>query len=97
MPPLRDRGRRASLAVDEAARTRLVRELDRVLSEEGTATLMGLLPASGGDIATKRDLALLEARIEAKIEAAINAQTRTLLLGFLAANLAFAGMVLGLS
>jgi hypothetical protein len=85
------------MAVDEAARTRLVRELDRVLSEEGTATLMALLPVSAEDIATKADLALLKAELEATIANAINAQTRTLLLGFLAANLAVAGIVLGLS
>lgn len=57
--------------------------------------------SSAEDVATKHDLALLEARIAAKLEAAIgsaiNGQTRTLLLGFLATNLAFAGIVLGLS
>lgn len=63
---------------------------------------MSALPPRGEDYATKRDLAqgLGEVRsemaqMEARLLTAINNQTKTLLLGFLGSNLAFAALILG--
>lgn len=65
-------------------------------------TFMSALPPRGEDYATKRDLArgLGEVRsemaqTEARLLTAIDNQTRTLLLGFLGSNLAFAALILG--
>jgi len=57
------------MPVDERARHLLYRKLEAVLGPEEAGTLMGHLPPAGwADIATKRDLEILEHRLTAKIE-----------------------------
>jgi hypothetical protein len=57
------------MPVDERARHRLYRKLEPVLGSEEAGTLMELLPAVGfADLATKKDLEILEHRLSAKIE-----------------------------
>lgn len=57
------------MPVDERARHLLYRKLEAVLGAEEAGTLMGHLPPAGwADLATKRDLEILEHRLTAKIE-----------------------------
>jgi len=57
------------MPVDERARHLLYRKLEAVLGPEEAGTLMGHLPPAGwADLATKRDLEILEHRLTAKIE-----------------------------
>jgi len=88
------------MTVDEGDRFRLGRKLETLLGEQEAVTLMSALPPRGEEFATKRDLsqglAELEARLVGALTAAITTQTRTLLLGFLGSNLAFAALILGL-
>lgn len=56
------------MAVDEAARHQLYTSLESTLGSEPTSTLMSLLPPVGGaDVATKQDLAILEANLHRDI------------------------------
>lgn len=58
------------MAIDEAARHKMFQRFQEVLGEEEAATLMELLPPVGwADVATKRDLDALEARLETRMEA----------------------------
>ena len=67
------------MPVDEAARHRLFNRLEQVLGTEEAVCLMSSLPAFPiEDLATKRDLELLEHRILATIRHDITTQTRTL-------------------
>ena len=89
------------MAIDEPTRYRLHQRLDEVLGRDEAAALMACLPPLGwGDVATKADLRsgleLTEQRILATMRAEMNAQTRTLMLGFLGANLSFAALVLAI-
>ena len=57
------------MPVDESRRHRLYEAARRLIGEEEAATLMEYLPPVGwGDVATRRDLELLEARLDARIE-----------------------------
>jgi hypothetical protein len=57
------------MAVDERARHRLYRRLEEVLGTEEAGTLMTQLPpVSIQDLATKRDLEILEHKLTAKME-----------------------------
>ena len=70
------------MAVDEQRRKRLHDALERAHGAEEAATMMELVPPVGwADVATKRDLDQLEARLDARFEARLlremNEQTRT--------------------
>ncbi len=72
------------MAVDERRRHALYVRLERVLGAAEARTLMEHLPPLGwGDVATKRDLDLLEQRVLATVRAEIgtqiHAQTRTMI------------------
>jgi len=61
------------MASDDRARGLLFERLDEALGGDAADTLMGYLPPVGwADVATKNDLALLEARLENKISALEN-------------------------
>lgn len=67
------------MPVDEASRHRLFNRLEEVLGAEDAVTLMSSLPSFPiEELATKRDLELLEHRILATIRHDISNQTRTL-------------------
>jgi hypothetical protein len=58
------------MAIDERSRHELFNALEQALGKEHASVLMEHLPPLGwADVATKRDLEHLEARIEAKIDA----------------------------
>ncbi len=57
------------MSVDERRRLQLADAAKRSLGDDAGITLMELLPPVGwADVATKQDLALLEARIDARFE-----------------------------
>ncbi|WP_052667353.1 hypothetical protein [Nitriliruptor alkaliphilus] len=94
------------MAVDERARHELHSRLDEVLGPDVTTTLMGLLPPVGwADVATRRDLDALEARLTSRFEASLhrelgglrselNQQTRTLFFSLTGVLLTLAGLAL---
>ena len=59
------------MAIDEYSRHQLHTRLEQVLGAADAATLMASLPAIawGGDLATKEDLAGLEARLQSETHA----------------------------
>jgi len=58
------------MAVSESDRHELYSSLEDAIGKGPTETIMALLPPVGwADVATKHDLAQLEARIETKMEA----------------------------
>ncbi len=58
------------MTIDERRRHALYERLDEVLDEEHADTMMELLPPVGwADVATKQDLAILEARMDAGFSA----------------------------
>jgi hypothetical protein len=79
------------MPVDERARHKLYLAVERELGPENAETLMSLLPPVGwADVATKQDLAQLEARLEAALDARLEAgfreQTRTFVTWLLASQ-----------
>ncbi|MBV6508302.1 MAG: hypothetical protein JJLCMIEE_01362 [Acidimicrobiales bacterium] len=61
------------MAFDDRARGLLFERLDEALGGDAADTLMGYLPPVGwADVATKTDLALLEARLENRMSALEN-------------------------
>ena len=57
------------MTIDERKRHALYRRLDDVLEREHADTMMELLPPVGwADVATKQDLANLEARLSAELQ-----------------------------
>jgi hypothetical protein len=57
------------MSVSEHERHQLFTWLEEHMGPERAATMMSLLPPVGwGDVATRRDLDLLEARIDAKLD-----------------------------
>ena len=69
--PLRRVGIRETLTIDEASRLELAEAAKRALGERAGVTLMELLPPVGwADVATKHDLAELDARIDLRFAAA---------------------------
>jgi hypothetical protein len=67
---LSDREEEEMMAVDERSRHELHQKLDDVLGTEAAATLMSHLPPLGwADVATKHDLAQLEARMNSRFQA----------------------------
>ena len=82
------------MGLDERARHRLYLRLEEVLGTEEAATMMEHLPPVGwGDVATRRDLELLEARLEGKLERGLRVQT----FRFMAFNTALLTVLLGLA
>ena len=58
------------MAVSEYERTQLFNWFEEHMGKERASTMMNLLPPVGwGDVATRRDLQLLEERLEHKLEA----------------------------
>src|SRR5205807_7585552 len=104
---LASRAASANMSIDERARHRLFLRLEEILGPEEAGVLMEHLPPVGwGDVGTKQDIALLEARMEAmkheilgtmRQEMARNTATfvRTTVLGNAAAILAVAGIAFG--
>ena len=73
------------MALDEHARHELYNQLTDVLGPGHARTLMEHPPPTGwGDIATTRDLEVIEHRITATLRGEINAQTRLLIFSMLA-------------
>ena len=89
------------MAISEHARHELYRRLEDLLGGEAATTLMEHLPPVGwADVATKRDLEVMEQRLRADVRAeihagitsAITSQTRTLLVAVVGSNLSIAGL-----
>lgn len=85
------------MTISEQSRHELYRRLEETLGAEAAATLMEHLPPVGwADVATKRDLDVLEHRLRADVHAEINAalvsQTRTILFGLIGSNLTVAAL-----
>ena len=83
------------MVLDERSRYRLVQRLEAVLGIDEAATLMEYLPPVGwADVATRRDLEILEVKLEATkheilatIRAEMIAQTRVLVFSLVSAVL----------
>lgn len=97
------------MSVDERARHDLHQQLEANLGASAADTLMGLLPPVGwADVATKSDIALLDARLnglESRFEGLLQtglaglrtemaAQTRNLMFALVGAAVSFGGLVL---
>lgn len=64
------------MAIDERSRHEMHTKLEALLGPEVAATLVGHLPPVGwADVATRRDLDLLEARLERRFERALRTLT----------------------
>lgn len=89
------------MAVTEYERHQLFAWFEGQLGPERAATMMNLLPpVSGDDIATKDDLAALEARLDLRFEQRIGQLQRTFgtwLFASQAAVIAALGLLLGLA
>jgi hypothetical protein len=89
------------MAVDEHARHELYNQLTDVLGPGHARTLMEHLPPAGwGEVATRRDLEVVEHRLVATMRGEITAQTRLLVFSmlavlFTAVSLAFTAARLG--
>lgn len=85
------------MAISEQSRHELYRRLEETLGSDAAATLMEHLPPVGwADVATKRDLEVLEQRLRADMHATINSalssQTRTILFGLIGSNVTVAAL-----
>jgi hypothetical protein len=83
------------MATSEQSRHELHRRLEETLEAEAAATLMEHLPPVGwADVATRRDLDVLEQRLRADVRAEINtaltSQTRTIMFSVIGSNLTMA-------
>jgi hypothetical protein len=82
------------VAITEQARHRMYKHLEELMGAEDAGTLMEHLPPVGwADVATKRDIEMLELkmdnlelRFEAKLANALRSQTFTMLGGFAVLN-----------
>lgn len=81
------------MVVDERARHELHTRLAQVLGTDEVTTLMSYLPPVGwAEVATRRDLDILETRLRADVFAEMNRQTRLLVFSMLASNATLAGL-----
>lgn len=81
------------MPVDERARHELHTRLEQILGSDEATTLMSYLPPVGwADVATKRDLELLETRLRGDVALEISRQTRLIVLSILASNATLAGL-----
>lgn len=86
------------MTISEQARHELYLRLEEALGGEAATTLMEHLPPVGwSDVATKRDLDVLEQRLRADVRAEINSavisQTRTLMLALVGSQATMAALV----
>ncbi|MGH9135629.1 MAG: hypothetical protein ACRD0G_01110 [Acidimicrobiales bacterium] len=78
------------MAITEERRHQLYTKLEQVLGREEATVLMEHLPPVGwADVATKRDLDGLEARLEARLEAKLERSLRTYFMAMVASNVSF--------
>jgi len=88
------------MAVSEEARHRLYQRLEEVLGHEHARTMMESIPPLGwSEVASKRDLDELAARMATKediatLRAEFRGEQNRLLLGVITANAAMAGLAL---
>ena len=89
------------MTISEQSRHQLHSRLVETLGPEAAATLMEHLPPVGwADVATKRDLDVLEQRLRADVRAEINSaitsaltsQTRTIMFSVIGSNLTMAAV-----
>ena len=85
------------MTISEHSRHELYQRLERAIGDVAAATLMEYLPPVGwADVATKRDLDVLEHRLRADVRAEINSavtsQTRTILFAVIGSNLTMAAV-----
>jgi hypothetical protein len=85
----------ADMAVTEESRHQLYTRLESVLGPQEATVLMEHLPPIGwADVATKRDLEIVEARLEARFERSLRDLQRNLFFGIVTMQTAFLGIVL---
>lgn len=71
------------MGLTEQSRHQLYKHLEELMGAEDAGVLMEHLPPVGwADVATKRDLDMLELKFEAKLSNALRAQTYAVLGGF---------------
>ena len=81
--------------VNEFQRHEVFKWLEERMGPERAATMMDLLPPVGwSDIATRRDLEALEARLDAKISERLSELLLKLFFGMVASNATLVGLVL---
>ncbi len=72
--------------IDERSRHELYLSIEALIGAERAETLMSMLPPVGwADVATKDDLAALDARFEAKLHRELTRQTRTMIFALIGA------------
>lgn len=83
------------MAITEESRHQLYTRLESVLGPQEATVLMEHLPPIGwADVATKRDLEIVEARLEARFERSLRDLQRNLFFGIVTMQTAFLGIVL---
>jgi hypothetical protein len=81
------------MAISEEARYALHRALEQVLGAEHAATMMASIPPVGwGDVATRRDLDVLQARLTGEMHRVVADWGRTVIYANLGALMAMAGL-----
>lgn len=81
--------------ITEEARHRLYQALEQELGHEEATTLMEHLPPVGwADVATKRDLELVETKFEAALHREISSLKSSFMWTLLASNATFASFVI---
>lgn len=71
------------MAITEQSRHRMYKHLEELMGTEDAGVLMEHLPPVGwADVATKRDLDMLEMKFDASLANALRAQTYAMLGGF---------------
>ena len=85
------------MAITEESRHQLYTRLESVLGPQEATVLMEHLPPIGwADVATKRDLEIVEARMEARLERSLRDLQRNLFFGIVTMQTAFLGIVLAI-
>ena len=85
------------MAITEESRHQLYTRLESVLGPQEATVLMEHLPPIGwADVATKRDLEIVEARMEARFERSLRDLQRNLFFGIVTMQTAFLGIVLAI-
>ena len=75
------------MAITEQSRHRMYKHLEELMGTEDAGVLMEHLPPVGwADVATKRDLEMLDLKFEARLANGLRAQTYAVLGGFAVLN-----------